>query len=424
MNPEEVALGEGAFRPDMISATWPTSALFLLALALLAAWVTSHVVARRIGSGWMVELPMLLGRMVLGTVCLWTIFSLASRITSFEFATNWSLWFIAAMSAICLEIVLSLYMLERKIVSRKVGLTLFSLRVALVLLLGFMLAQPVLTSILSQIEGRIVAILVDDSASMDVVDTQLTESEKLRLVELLDPKLAKRPHALDDAADRLRPILAKLQAESAALVPLRALEQQAALAQIRTRGAKLSELIADARDAIQKPSDDIRELLDGELKLSDSTREGLKGVLARLDAESKPSLEAVAKNAKELNTTEPANLAAVLNRLDRSLNDLNEKLVIVINELPAAVTLVDADYFASLPDYVRNQIDETTGQSRAAIAKAVLLGNEKVGKGLAAKIRDDYEVRIFRFSSEAAQVDADAWTKSDLKDLAQLPTGQ
>ncbi len=424
MNPEEVTLGDGAFRPDMISATWPTSALFLLALALLAAWVASHVAARRLGGAWMIELPMLLGRMVLGTVCLWTICSLASRITSFEFATNWSLWFIAAMSAICLEIVLSLYMLERKIVSRKVGLTLFSLRVALVLLLGFMLAQPVLTSILSQIEGRIVAILVDDSASMDVVDTQLSESEKLRLVELLDPKLAKRPHALDDATDRLRPILAKLQAESAALVPLRALEQQAALTQSRTRGAKLSELIADARDAIQKPSGDIRELLDGDLKLSDSTREGLKGVLARLDAESKPSLEAVAKNAKELSTTEPANLPAVLNRLDRSLNDLNEKLVIVINELPAAVTLVDADYFASLPDYVRNQIDEITGQSRAAIAKAVLLGNEKVGQGLAAKIRDDYEVRIYRFASEAAQVDADAWTKSDLKDLAQLPTAQ
>ena len=119
-------------------------------------------------------------------------------------ATNWTIWPIVLFGAAAIETILSLYGLERRVVSRRLGLALAGLRVALLALVIGMLAQPVRPWTLDKTLQRYVAVLVDNSASMYVPDTQLVPSEKMRLAQRFSVgRRCRDLHGFDSAADDL-----------------------------------------------------------------------------------------------------------------------------------------------------------------------------------------------------------------------------
>ena len=87
-------------------------------------------------------------------------------------------WLLAAVLACVLVFLLLRY--ERKLVSRPVGISLLSLRLAVLLLFFLTMLQPVLERTFdSDREGRIV-VAIDVSQSMDTSDTHALDVEKLR----------------------------------------------------------------------------------------------------------------------------------------------------------------------------------------------------------------------------------------------------
>ncbi|HWL07487.1 MAG TPA: hypothetical protein VNQ76_03715 [Planctomicrobium sp.] len=85
----------------------------------------------------------------------------------------------------CVTAMVSLFRDERQLVSRRLALTLLSLRTALVFALFFTLMEPVWSWSQETVRSDRVLIAMDVSESMDTVDLQGTELEKLRWASAL-----------------------------------------------------------------------------------------------------------------------------------------------------------------------------------------------------------------------------------------------
>ena len=167
---------------------WPT-ALFVAAVAVaVIAWVALCRLQRRLADG--AEPPVRIlsgihgpalraGRILLAFAGIWAGFVVLDRVILL--ATHWALWPIALAAAAGAEALLWLYDLERRTISRRTGLALAALRLALLGLVILMLAQPVLAWAWSENPKRTLAILVDTSASMRIADPQRPAHGKLRL---------------------------------------------------------------------------------------------------------------------------------------------------------------------------------------------------------------------------------------------------
>ena len=96
-------------------------------------------------------------------------------------------WTFVLILAVCLAcgLIFALHAYERKLVSRKLGMTLLALRTAVIACLFLVLLEPVLswTTAIDR-TGRVV-VAVDGSLSMDTVDVQSTPAEKLHWAQAM-----------------------------------------------------------------------------------------------------------------------------------------------------------------------------------------------------------------------------------------------
>ena len=153
-----------------------------MAALAVALWILLHVRKTR-GTGSKAGRGTLGARAAAGFVAiLATLQALQSVVV---LATNWPLWILALGGSAAVETCLLLYGEERRLVSPRNRLALGCLRVTLILLVVLALAQPVRVVEWSESVRRCVAVLIDDSASMQTPDTRLTGSEKIRLAEAL-----------------------------------------------------------------------------------------------------------------------------------------------------------------------------------------------------------------------------------------------
>jgi hypothetical protein len=219
----------------------PTALVFCLAVAAIAAWVVAHRLGRgaagRVRKGvrnpttfqkrFLTPFLTFAVRVAVGFVAMLAVAQAIQR--PLTLATNWPIWPIALGGAAAVEAVLALYAMERRTVSRSAGLALAALRVALVALVVLMLTQPVRPWTLDKTLQRFVAVLMDNSASMYVPDSQLTPSEKIRLAEKFGVEGVRQPFALDLASDALDKVRADLAAQGewlASIASARADERQ------------------------------------------------------------------------------------------------------------------------------------------------------------------------------------------------------
>ena len=90
--------------------------------------------------------------------------------------TGWPLWTIALITALAVEFIIFLYRYEQSAVGRTKGNWLTALRLLALLALVWMLLQPVFSRKVNRELEQEVVVVLDDSASMDLVDPGATAS--------------------------------------------------------------------------------------------------------------------------------------------------------------------------------------------------------------------------------------------------------
>ncbi len=167
-------------RTDLLGSEIHTVVLWLLAFGLVLLWVGAHWLKKRLATKPL-QLAAFAARILLGTVAIWVLWQAVSRFLLL--ATDWSLWTNAFVGALAMEIVLLLYGLERRIISRKLSQLLLWLRLGAVASVLAILVQPVWARESKRTIERKVVVLVDDSGSMQIADQQMSVEERLALAQ-------------------------------------------------------------------------------------------------------------------------------------------------------------------------------------------------------------------------------------------------
>ncbi len=219
----------------------PTALIALATAMAVAGWVWLH----RAGSPqeFLPRAGVAMLRVLAGSVAIGAFSQFAQR--WLLLTTSWPLGPLAVLGAAGVECVLACYAFERRTVARRIGRAMSLLRVAAVLALIAMLAQPVWRLDISQNVRRVVAVLVDQSASMRIRDTQFTPSEKIRMAEALwqGPQ---RNYRLESAASALADLQARLRDQANSLAVLAQAKPKARQAQLASDQEKLSKDLAQA----------------------------------------------------------------------------------------------------------------------------------------------------------------------------------
>lgn len=110
----------------------------------------------------------------------WGLMELMNK--AFHLGTSWPIWIIALITALAVELIIFLYRYEQGAVGKTKGRWLTALRLTALVALVWMLLQPVLSRKVNRELEREVVIVMDDSASMHLIDEGQTSS-RFELVE-------------------------------------------------------------------------------------------------------------------------------------------------------------------------------------------------------------------------------------------------
>ncbi|HPD13970.1 MAG TPA: hypothetical protein PLE19_03430 [Planctomycetota bacterium] len=380
----------------------PAAGALLLAAALVAAWVMVHALRRRSDSRWRRGLLLAAG-LGIGFLALLAALDVLQRVVSF--ATNWWLWPIALGGAAIVEALLLLYALERRIVPRRVGTALVALRLAMALLVVLMLAQPVRSVDLSRTLQRFVAVLVDDSASMHVPDSQMTPAERTRLAEALSPDVPVRPWRLERAATAVRPAREKLAAQADWFAALRDAKPEARQRQLEGSRKATVAALTEVRQAVADQIAAIAAPLQGKVALDARTTAAATALRDQLATEVHDrlgqALDQLAAGRLPMVARDPEPVLALLRGAAESLAKLGPRLIALGDAL-------DEAFYNSLGSVDRARIDAVALKERFALAQDLLHRAAKEPgaprRGLLGDLRADYGVRLYTFAAAPAEV--------------------
>ncbi len=384
----------------------PTVVVLLLAAAAGAAWWALHrwpiwrtTPARRAASFCV--------RSVVGAAALMAAAQVLLR--ALVLVTNWPIWPLALAGGIAVELVLALYALERKTVSKRTGLALASLRVAVILLVLVMLIQPVHSLELSQRLQRYVAVLVDDSASMHLSQRQLTASEKVRIAEMLSD--IRRPHRFEVVHRELTTLHAELAAQADWLATVVKADEAEGKEELGGRREALHEVFSDALDALEAPEKALAAVM-GAGAIPDETRSAVADVKARLTVQVRQRLVDAAA------WTERKASDQLAGRGESLLSGVQVSAATVAESLPkirAAGEKLDEAFYASLAPADRARVDAIARRTRYELARDVLLHRPseegETRASFLADLQEDYQVKLYTFSSEATETGASGLTE-------------
>jgi hypothetical protein len=386
------------------------TALIVLALAIaLVGWVWSHRLKSPVKPSARAGLTAL--QALAGVATMLAAAQVAQR--WLLLTTNWSIWPLAVLGALAVEAVLVLYRLERGTVSPRTGKALTALRVAAVLLVAAMLAQPVRALDQSQEIQRVVAVLVDESASMRIHDTQLTGSEKVRLAESLwqGPQ---RPYRLEASAAALSDLQVRLRAQADALGVLREAKIDLRQQQMAAGQDKLHKELAEESASLDQELADVDAPLHNNAAMVDAIRMALLDVKTRLGAKVAPALQRAvgltdAKNIDSLGANHPALLAA----LHQAAGELAE----IAPRLEECAGGLDESFYNSLPPAEKAAVDAAAGRTRIEHVRQALLSapppKDAKDKPLSVldQLQAKYLLKLYTFDSTVSQMSPHTWAK-------------
>lgn len=387
---------------DLLSADWSTGMILLLALASTGIWIAAHALSRRWEQSRLLRAGSFALRTIVGTVSLWLICNLLNRIIVLR--TSSSIVAICAGSALVIELVVAFYTFERKFVKSRQGTALVAIRVMLVLSLALMLLQPVFAWNLTHTHERYVAVLLDDSESMQIADEQLTDSEKLRLLRVFDPTAAQTPYDLSDSVTELEGLADRLG------IVARALQQSGTPegpGDFTLKRQSIERVLSEGQSVVSKQSERLQDLLNAELPLDPTATESIRQLQHSLDRDVIARLVEADSLIQE-NADRPDVLAG---QLETELNGIARTIREQTQILPGLIDAADRSFYSSLPPEVGQRAEQLAARTRAEIARSLLLGDSPKSPGLFAKLRDGYEVRLFQFDSQQRELELEDWVK-------------
>ena len=378
----------------------PSAAVTAGLLAALAGWIALHRLPRtprgRAGRGALSAL-----RLAAATLTLLAGGELLGR--WLVLTTDWSLPLLALLGAAAVEGVIWLYRLERRTVSRRLGLAASALRVALVLAVLLMLAQPVRVWTLRQEDPRYVVLLVDDSLSMAVADSRATVAERLRWAGLLDPAVPQRPWRFEQVRRRLEAVHETLATMAGQLEQAEGLTADQRGRWLADQGADLHARLSGALQTLEAEAARIAAPLDGPATLPGKTRQQIQNVVSRLKSSVRDAVDRAARvtdpqRAVELPRQSKA-LASNVTAAAGALAKLLEPIARVGDE-------VDEAFYASLDEAQRQAVDAAAGMSRRQIVRALLTrpaGGASEAPSLLDAVSGQYTLKIYRFSDSVQE---------------------
>jgi hypothetical protein len=398
-------MGDNGRHPGLLPDAIPTGVVVAIAILALAAWALTHVLKRR-GHGRSARAAFFLVRVLVGCGALWLTFNALGR--GLLLATTWSLWVAALVGAAATESAAALYGLERRTVSRAAGAALVALRLAMTLLVVVMLVQPVFSRDETRTLERHVAVLLDDSASMHLVDHQMSVAEKFQLFEMFRPEAPRRPYGVDETVDALGGVRQRLAAQADWLGLLKHAAFDVLKNQLGDpkRRASMKELFEDALRTTDEQLAELAKVEQLEVSYDKKTLAALKDIRAKLAGRVREPLGACLKICQAGSAEDVARgypeLVARIGVAEQTLRALGTRL-------PAVVDRVEEAYFDSLPEARRKEIDAAVLRPRLAIAREAVLGAADEDVALLGRLEDAYSVKFYRFASEPADADLDAW---------------
>ncbi|MHC4717705.1 MAG: hypothetical protein ACYS5V_12100, partial [Planctomycetota bacterium] len=402
-----------------ISDFWPRVPAPLLVLASaagLAGWVGLHRLARRLDGVATVRLlhnfrsaALLAGRIVTGFAGVWLALVALGRLLLLK--STWPVWPVALGAVVLTEALIGLYRLERRIVSRRAGSVLTGLRIALAILLALMLLQPVWVSIWTETHRKTVAILVDVSASMQIPDRQLPAYRKLRLAEAFSIRAARRPYRLEDQAQAVRDLAARLQTELDWLNALAADRTVDLRTRLAKRRGRIHRGLTEAIRALDEQLKPVDLVLAEVTDLPAPSRTALRDVKAKLARSAADHLKPAAS------ATDKDQAERLAGRLDRLRGDLRRAVAELRKAAPVldrASADLDELLYGQLDAKDRAAIDSVAERTRSELAKAVLLhrragDDDEPAEALLPRLRDQYVVKVYTFASSPTQTQTGSW---------------
>ena len=392
---------------DVLMSSSPAIVIYLLAALAAAGWVGLHYLRpRAVVVRWLM-LPL---GLAVGYIALLLLFQALQRV--FVLATSWELWPMAVGGAVCVEVVAGLYRLERSTVSRRMGFLLLGLRLSLLLLVLIMLLQPVFSRDFTRKLQRFVAVLVDNSASMHIPETQLGPSEKVRLAEMLG--VEKRPYRLDRVYQAVRQARSDLAGQHDRLNLLRESKGDIFASQLADYSNTLLKNLQAAQKTVREQAEAIDKTVKGKLRLDSKLLETLYDVRAKLQVQ---VLQRLADAVKIAEQGDKKALVRDFDTLQNSIAQASTTLNDQESRLQDSAVGLDKIFLDSLPPDRQAKINAVAEKTRFMLARDVLLTPMETDKAdktlsLVEQIQAEYDVKVYSFASSAAEVNLDEWRKA------------
>ena len=319
--------------------------------------------------------------------------------SSVRFTSSWPLGMWCLLGALATEIVLWCYRFERRSLSRASGNALVGLRIALLVLLIFLLAQPVWHTEWESAVERYVAVLIDDSASMQLADTEATPSEKLATARLFGVEFAEQPLDLSELQQRFQRLANVLQREAEAFETIGTADADAAHCLLKARRAPLMQTLAKLDDTRKSLTEALGKLRKQRL----SKDAALTVTMTSINKQVKALPRSLQKGiAKQLTAETPAQAKTRLKPLRQQLQNAAAASQRLSVELTALTALLDDALYASLSPRRRAEIDRQSEATRRAIAQHVLsTQRDGMAMPLLAYLEEEYSLKVYRFASSS-----------------------
>lgn len=392
MNPEDYS------RDDLVAASVATPWLMLVAAVLLALWLVSLKWRRRFESREAKNFAAIAGFAIIGTA-IWLVFQTAARFLAL--ATAWPLWVLAALGGAAAEAIFGIYGLERRLVTPESrGRGLLGLRLLALAILTTILAQPVRTFLIDREINREVAVLIDDSQSMELSDRRLTATEALDRAALFRVHASENRPPIREYLGALDGVRQSLDSERDALE-----DAPDSAAALESRGEFLSAAIVEAGERIAAVSEEMETLRKGHPDLPANVRNDLDEIRGRLGGKIHEEISRAAAQHEEKSAGELLkSLGAVLSELE----GINARL-------PTMAGYADSAYYDALSDGNRDEVLKAASRPRVDIARELLRESKPRARAetkqgavadltLLSQLKERYNLRFYQFAREPREL--------------------
>jgi len=383
-------------RTDMISDFFPTINLGIVSALLFILWYLCHYVSDKSDNKYAKSFYFVM-QLIISSATIWSMLQIFGR--HVLLATSWSLWSHAALGGTVIELMILLYRHEYSMTSRAKAYLMVTLRTLTIVIITFILTQPILREQHRKGIERTIAVLIDDSASMYFSDNQLTISEKLDIAKLYKlPGLNKRPD-MDKVQESLENLIVELENATDDLeLPLNLDNNY-----IET---KLAEQREDLLQLITISSKSVRTIIETFAQIQkDVTHYGgpIRVMAGRASLTLKNSVLTPILSSTTL-IKGRAEVSKRYRKLQENIEDAKFAASEFTGQLPVIKNSLDNAFYMQLNHAVRAEIDKTAHITRAELARKIILSQDSNGENFLTEARKTHGLTLVRFTDKQESI--------------------